>query len=290
MGKVTGFIEIKRKKHPTRAVEERVHDWREVYLSSDAADLQAQGARCMDCGIPFCHQGCPLGNLVPDWNDLVFRSHWKGAFERLRATNNFPEFTGRLCPAPCEGSCVLGIADDPVTIKAIELAIVERAFDEGWIGAAPPAVRTGRRVAVVGSGPAGLAAADQLNRAGHSVTVFERADRIGGLLRYGIPEFKMEKRFLDRRLDLMEKEGVVFRPGVNVGVDLTADRLTRDYDAVLLAGGAEKPRDLPVPGRELKGIHFAMEYLTLQNRRNEGDVVPDADFISAEGKHVIIIG
>jgi glutamate synthase (NADPH/NADH) small chain len=290
MGKPTGFIEIKRKKHPTRPVAERVQDWREVYLRYADSDLAAQGARCMDCGIPFCHQGCPLGNLIPDWNDLVYRDRWKAAIDRLHTTNNFPEFTGKLCPAPCEGSCVLGINEDPVTIKSIEATIIDRAWDEGWVVPQSPEHRTWKKVAIVGSGPAGLAAADQLNRAGHSVTVFEKSDRIGGLLRYGIPEFKMEKRFLDRRLKVMEAEGVVFRPGVNVGVDLTADRLKRDYDAVLLAGGAEKPRDLPVPGRELKGIHFAMEYLTLQNRRSEGDVIADADFISAEGKHVIIIG
>jgi glutamate synthase (NADPH/NADH) small chain len=290
MGKPTGFIEIRRKKHPTRPVAERVQDWREVYLRYADPDLASQGARCMDCGIPFCHQGCPLGNLIPDWNDLVYRDRWKAAIDRLHTTNNFPEFTGKLCPAPCEGSCVLGINEDPVTIKSIEATIIDRAWDEGWVVPQQPETRTWKKVAIVGSGPAGLAAADQLNRAGHSVTVFEKADRIGGLLRYGIPEFKMEKRFLDRRLKVMEAEGVVFRPGVNVGVDLTADRLKRDYDAVVLAGGAEKPRDLPVPGRELKGIHFAMEYLTLQNRRNEGDAVPDAEFISAEGKHVIIIG
>ena len=290
MGKPTGFIEIKRKKHPTRPVDERIHDWREVYLPSATSDLMEQGARCMDCGIPFCHQGCPLGNLIPDWNDLVYKDRWRAAIDRLHATNNFPEFTGKLCPAPCEGSCVLGINEDPVTIKSIEATIIDRGWDEGWVVPQPPEHRTWKKVAIVGSGPAGLAAADQLNRAGHSVTVFEKADRIGGLLRYGIPEFKMQKRFLDRRLKVMEAEGVVFRPGVNVGVDVTADRLRRDYEAVLLAGGAERPRDLPVPGRELKGIHFAMEYLTLQNRRNEGDVVADADFISAEGKHVIIIG
>src|ERR1044071_6572085 len=290
MGKPTGFIEIQRKKHPTRPVAERVQDWREVYLRYADTDLAAQGARCMDCGIPFCHQGCPLGNLIPDWNDLVYRGRWRAAIDRLHTTNNFPEFTGKLCPAPCEGSCVLGINDDPVTIKSIEATIIDRAWDEGWVVPQPPESRSWKKVAIVGSGPASLAAADQLNRAGHSVTVFEKSDRIGGLLRYGIPEFKMEKRFLDRRLKVMEAEGVVFRPGVNVGVDLSADRLRRDYDAVLLAGGAEKPRDLPVPGRDLKGIHFAMEYLTLQNRRNEGDSIPASEFISAEGKHVIIIG
>jgi glutamate synthase (NADPH/NADH) small chain len=290
MGKPTGFIEIQRKKHPTRPVAERLQDWNEVYLPYPAGELEKQGARCMDCGIPFCHQGCPLGNLIPDWNDLVYRDRWRVAIDRLHATNNFPEFTGKLCPAPCEGACVLGINEDPVTIKSIEAAIIDRAWAAGWVTAAPPATRTWKKVAVVGSGPAGLAAADQLNRAGHSVTVFEKADRIGGLLRYGIPEFKMEKKYLDRRLALLEAEGIVFRPNVNVGVTVPASRLTADFDAVLLAGGAEHPRDLPVPGRELKGIHFAMDYLTLQNRRNEGDAVADAEFITAKDKHVIIIG
>jgi glutamate synthase (NADPH) small chain len=290
MGKVTGFIEIHRKKPPTRPIAERLEDWREVYLPYSREELQQQGARCMDCGIPFCHQGCPLGNLIPDWNDLVYRDQWESAIERLHATNNFPEFTGKLCPAPCEGSCVLAINDDPVTIKSIEASIIERAFDEGWVTPRPPLVRTGKTVAVVGSGPAGLAAAEQLNRAGHVVTVFEKADRIGGLLRYGIPEFKMEKRFLNRRLSLMEQEGVEFRAGVNVGVELTAEQLKADFDAVVLAGGAEWPRDLPVPGRELKGIHFAMEYLTLSNRRAEGDQIADDQFITAKGKRVVIIG
>jgi glutamate synthase (NADPH/NADH) small chain len=291
MGKVTGFIEIKRKKHPTRPVEERIHDWREVYLPYPTPELRDQGARCMDCGIPFCHQGCPLGNLIPDWNDLVYRDRWHAAIERLHATNNFPEFTGRLCPAPCEGSCVLGINADPVTIKAVEVSIIDRAYDEGWVTPRPPASRTAKKVAVVGSGPAGLAAADQLNRAGHLVTVFEKSDRIGGLLRYGIPEFKMEKRVLDRRLALMEAEGVAFKTGINVGgADMPAARLRADFDAVLLAAGAGQPRDLPVPGRDLRGVHFAMEYLTLQNRRCEGDVIPDDAFITAAGKHVIIIG
>src|SRR5262245_17159032 len=247
----------------------------------------------MDCGIPFCHKGCPLGNLIPDWNDLVYRDRWQAAIDRLHATNNFPEFTGRLCPAPCEGSCVLGINDDPVTIKSIEVSIIERAFEQGWVTSKPPEVRTGKRVAVVGSGPAGLAAADQLNRAGHWVTVFERADRIGGLLRYGIPAFKLEKRFLDRRLNLMRDEGVMFRTSCNVGVDVPIDELRADFDAVVLAGGATAPRDLPVPGRDLKGIHFAMDYLTESNKRCEGDRVLDLDdagAISAKGKHVIIIG
>jgi glutamate synthase (NADPH) small chain len=290
MGKPTGFIEIQRKKHPTRPVDERIHDWREVYLPSPTGDLMEQGARCMDCGIPFCHQGCPLGNLIPDWNDLVYKDKWRAAIDRLHATNNFPEFTGRLCPAPCEGSCVLGINADPVTIKDIEVAIIDRAYAEGWVTPQLPATRTWKKVAVVGSGPAGLAAADQLNRAGHLVTVFEKSDRIGGLLRYGIPEFKMEKRILDRRLALMEAEGVVFRPGVNVGADVAMSRLRSDFDAILLAGGAGQPRDLPVPGRELQAIYFAMDYLTLQNRRCEGDQIPEDQFISANGRDVIIIG
>ena len=290
MGKPTGFIEIRREKAHARPIDVRIRDWKEVYLVEAEADMRQQGARCMDCGIPFCHQGCPLGNLIPDWNDLVYKNRWQAAIERLHATNNFPEFTGRLCPAPCEGSCVLGINDDPVTIKSIELAIVERAFDEGWIRPQPPAVRTGRRVAVVGSGPAGLAAADQLNRAGHSVTVFERADRIGGLLRYGIPEFKLEKRLVDRRLAIMEQEGVVFRAGVNIGVDMPASELRREFDATVLCGGATAPRDLPIAGRDLGGVHFAVDYLTQQNRRCEGDEVPAAEFISAEGRHVVIIG
>jgi glutamate synthase (NADPH/NADH) small chain len=290
MGKPTGFIEIHRKKHPTRPVAERIHDWREVYLPYPEAGLKEQGARCMDCGIPFCHNGCPLGNLIPDWNDLVYRDRWKSAIDRLHATNNFPEFTGRLCPAPCEGSCVLGINDDPVTIKSIEVSIIDRAFDEGWVTAQPPETRTGRSVAVVGSGPAGLAAAAQLNRAGHTVTVFERADRIGGLLRYGIPAFKLEKRFLDRRVDLLAQEGIVFQTNANIGVDVRVEELKAQFDAVVLAGGSTRPRDLPVPGRELSGIHFAMEYLTLQNRRNEGEQIADDAFITAKDKHVIIIG
>jgi glutamate synthase (NADPH/NADH) small chain len=290
VGKVTGFLEIQRKKWPTRPVDERLRDWNEVYLPYPEPDLKKQAARCMDCGIPFCHEGCPLGNIIPDWNDLVYRDQWQDAIQRLHATNNFPEWTGRLCPAPCEGSCVLGINDDAVTIKAIELSIIERAFDAGWVVAQPPKQRTGKKVAVVGSGPAGLAAADQLNRAGHRVTVFERSDRIGGLLRYGIPEFKMEKRFLDRRLALMEKEGVTFQASVDVGGALPMRDLQREFSAIVLACGAGAPRDLPVPGRELSGIHYAMEYLTLSNKRCEGDAIPDERFITAKDKHVVIIG
>jgi glutamate synthase (NADPH/NADH) small chain len=290
MGKPTGFIEIKREKQPYRPVAERIRDWNLQMLPWPTAKLQAQAARCMDCAIPFCHQGCPLGNIIPDWNDLVYRNRWHEAIDRLHATNNFPEFTGTLCPAPCEGSCVLDLNNDPVTIRAIELATIDRAFEEGWVKPEPPAARSGKKVAIVGSGPAGLAAAQQLNRAGHWVTVFERDDRIGGLLRYGIPEFKMEKRVLDRRLEQMEKEGTEFRVNANVGVNISVEELRREYDALLLAGGATLPRDLKVPGRDLGGIHFAMEYLTLQNRRCEGDLIPDDRFVTAKGKRVVIIG
>jgi glutamate synthase (NADPH) small chain len=290
MGNPTGFLEIARVTPARRPVQERIHDWQEVYKDFPEDQLKAQASRCMDCGIPFCNQGCPLGNIIPDWNDLVYRGRWNEAIKRLHATNNFPEFTGRVCPAPCEGSCVLGINADPVTIKQVEVTIIERAFNEGWVQAAPPETRTGKKVAVVGSGPAGLAAASQLNRAGHLVTVFERADRIGGLLRYGIPEFKMEKRVLDRRLSLMTEEGVTFRTNANVGVNVSAEDLRRDFDAILLAGGATAPRDLPIPGRELRGIHFAMDYLPLQNKRCEGDSIPDAQFITAKDKRVVIIG
>jgi len=290
MGKPTGFLEIKREKQPYRPVTERLHDWNQVMLPLAKPALQRQGARCMDCGIPFCHQGCPLGNVIPDWNDLVYRDRWREAYERLAATNNFPEFTGTLCPAPCEGSCVLGINDDPVTIRAIELAIIDHAFASGWVRPEPPVTRTGKSVAVVGSGPAGLAAAQQLNRAGHAVTVFERADRIGGLLRYGIPEFKMEKRVLDRRLEVLRKEGIRFQVNAHVGANVPVEVLRTHFDAILLAGGATAPRDLAVPGRELAGIHFAMEYLPLQNRRCLGDEVPEERFISADGRRVVIIG
>jgi glutamate synthase (NADPH/NADH) small chain len=289
VGKPTGFLEIMRQKAPARPVAERVQDWHEVELRASVQHLRDQGARCMDCGIPFCHQGCPLGNLIPDWNDLVFRDKWRSALDRLHATNNFPEFTGRLCPAPCEASCVLGINDAPVTIKSIEVAIAERGFDEGWIVPRPPAVRTNKGVAVIGSGPAGLACADLLNQAGHRVTVFEKASRPGGLLRFGIPEFKMEKRHLDRRLALLEAEGITFRASTNVGVDLRADELLRSFDAVVLAGGAEAPRDLPIPGRDLSGIHFAMEYLTHQNECCAKGLPTDPR-LDAKDRRVVIIG
>ncbi|MYA53910.1 MAG: glutamate synthase subunit beta [Dehalococcoidia bacterium] len=290
MAKVTGFIEFDRKGPPSRPVAERVTDWLEYYEEMPPKQLNEQAARCMDCGVPFCHQGCPLGNIIPDWNDLVYRGHWRDAIDRLHATNNFPEFTGRLCPAPCEAACVLGINNDPVTIKQVEVSIIERAWREGWIHPEPPQQRTERRVAVIGSGPAGLAAAQQLRRAGHDVTVFERDDRIGGLLRYGIPEFKMEKRFIDRRLEQMEAEGVVFRSSVNIGVDVDARDLIDEFDAICLAGGATHSRDLPIPGRELDGIHLAMDFLPPQNKLVAGDDVPENEVISAAGKRVIILG
>jgi glutamate synthase (NADPH/NADH) small chain len=288
VGKVTGFVEFARETPERRPVLERINDWSEVYLDFPEGKVRTQGARCMDCGVPFCHTGCPLGNIIPDWNDLVYRDHWRDAIRMLHSTNNFPEFTGRICPAPCEAACVLGINEPPVTIKVIEKMIIEHAFREGWIRPEPPAQRTGKRVAVVGSGPAGLAAAQQLNRAGHFVTVFEKADRLGGLLRYGIPEFKMEKWVLDRRLDQMVAEGVEFKTNVHVGHDLTGADLLKNFDAILLAGGAEHPRDLRVPGRDLKGIHFAMDFLPQQNKRCAGDDVPNQ--ILATGKRVVIIG
>jgi glutamate synthase (NADPH) small chain len=288
VGKVTGFMEYSREMPARRPVEERVNDFREVYQEFPEQKLRTQAARCMDCGVPFCHTGCPLNNIIPDWNDLVYRDRWKEAIRTLHTTNNFPELTGRVCPAPCEPACVLGINEPPVTIKNIEKTIIERAFREGWIRPEPPSHRTGKRVAIVGSGPSGLAAAQQMNRAGHAVTVFEKADRIGGLLRYGIPDFKLEKHILERRLDQMVQEGVVFQTGAHVGKNVPVEDLRREFDAVLLSGGAESPRDLQVPGRELRGIHFAMEYLPQQNRRIAGDVVDGQ--ILATGKRVVIIG
>jgi glutamate synthase (NADPH) small chain len=294
MADPAGFLKHRKRELPKRRpVPLRLNDWQEVYEEFSHDTLRTQASRCMDCGIPFCHNGCPLGNLIPEWNDLVRTDRWRDAIERLHATNNFPEFTGRLCPAPCESSCVLGINQDPVTIKQVEVEIIDNAFAQGWVVPVPPHTLTGKTVAVVGSGPAGLAAAQQLTRAGHTVTVFERSDRIGGLLRYGIPEFKMEKRHLDRRLTQMEAEGTIFKPAVNVGVDITAEQLRADFDAVVLAGGATAWRDLPIPGRELDGIHQAMEYLPWANRVQEGDpvLVDDGEPpITARGKKVIIIG
>jgi glutamate synthase (NADPH/NADH) small chain len=287
MGETTGFLKWQRILPKRRPVSVRLHDWHEVYEPFNEEVLRKQAGRCMDCGIPFCNNGCPLGNLIPDWNDLVYREHWRDAIERLHATNNFPEFTGRLCPAPCEASCVLGINQDPVTIKQVEVEIIDRAWAEGWVQPVPPAVLTGKRVAVVGSGPAGLAAAQQLTRAGHSVVVFERDDRIGGLLRYGIPEFKMEKRHLERRLEQMRAEGTEFRTNAHIGVNTPVSVLS-EFDATVLAGGATAARDLPIPGRELNGIHQAMEYLPIANRVQEGDLQEPT--ITAAGKRVVIIG
>src|SRR5437868_1601285 len=288
MGKNTGFMEYQREHASRRPVIERVNDWFEIYQDFAEEKMRAQGGRCMDCGVPFCHTGCPVNNLIPDWNDLVFRGRWKEAVRQLHATNNFPEFTGRICPAPCEASCVLGINEPPVTIKQIERDIIDRAFDEGFIRPEPAETRSSKRVAIVGSGPAGLAAAQQLARAGHEVAVFEKSDRIGGLLRYGIPNFKMEKHLIDRRLDQMRAEGVEFVTNAHIGVNHPVDDLQRRFDAILLAGGAEQPRNLNVPGRELKGIHFAMEFLPQQNRVCEGDTLDSQ--ILATGKRVVIIG
>ncbi len=288
MGKITGFLEIPRELPARRPVSERLKDWQELEGKLPEDKLQQQGARCMDCGIPLCHKGCPLGNIIPDWNDLVYRGRWKDAIDRLHSTNNFPEFTGRVCPAPCEEACVLRINDDPVTIKQIEKQIIDHAFKEGWIVPVPPSQRTGKKVAVVGSGPAGLAAAAQLNRAGHSVEVFERADRIGGLLMYGIPDFKLEKHLVERRVQQMRDEGVVFHVEANVGGNIAVADLKSKFDAIVLCGGATAARDLPIPGRDLKGIHLAMDFLPQQNKKVAGDDVPNQ--ILATGKNVVILG
>ncbi|HEX3996804.1 MAG TPA: glutamate synthase subunit beta [Acetobacteraceae bacterium] len=290
MGKITGFLEYERETPERRPTRERVNDWFEVYQDFSTDAVEKQAARCMDCGVPFCHTGCPVNNLIPEWNDLVWKGRWRDALRTLHATNNFPEFTGRICPAPCEAACVLGINAPSVTIKVVEQNIIDRAFQEGWVLPERPARRTGKKVAIIGSGPAGLAAAQQLNRAGHFVTVFEKEDRIGGLLRYGIPDFKLEKIVVERRLEQLRAEGIEFRSGVHVGVDLKGADLLRQHDAVLLAVGAEQPRGLGIPGSELNGIHYAMDYLTQQNKRRAGDRFPADDEILATGKRVIIIG
>jgi glutamate synthase (NADPH/NADH) small chain len=289
VGKPTGFLEYSRELPQRRPVIERVNDWFEIYQDFPEPKIQQQGARCMDCGVPFCHTGCPVNNNIPNWNDLVYHGRWREAVRRLHATNNFPEFTGRICPAPCEAACVLGINQPAVAIKQIEKTIIDRAFAEGWIQPEPPEIETGKKIAIIGSGPAGLAAAQQLRRARHAVTVYEKADRVGGLLRYGIPNFKLEKHVVDRRVAQIEAEGVQFVTGAHVGVNVSIEQLRGEYDALVLAGGAEQPRDLRVPGRELKGIHFAMDFLQQQNRRNLGLSVAGEEIL-ATGKHVVIIG
>ena len=290
MGKPTGFLEIGRTDRAYQKVAERVGNWKEFTKPFAEDEVKGQGSRCMDCGIPFCHNGCPVNNLIPDWNHLVYKGRWRDALNVLHSTNNFPEFTGRICPAPCEAACTLNINDDAVTIKSIECSIVDRGWTEGWIQPELPVRKTGKRIAVVGSGPAGMAAAQQLARAGHAVTLFEKDDRIGGLLRYGIPDFKMEKHLIDRRIKQMEAEGVTFKPNSHVGVTITVEKLLKDHDAVILSGGAQAPRDLPVPGRDLKGIHFAMDFLGQNNKRVAGDAIPPDVAITAKDKHVVVIG
>jgi glutamate synthase (NADPH/NADH) small chain len=290
MGKPTGFKEILRQDRTYAPAADRIRHYGEFVIPLTAEELRQQGARCMDCGIPFCHQGCPINNIIPDWNDLVYRGNWREALKVLHSTNNFPEFTGRICPAPCEAACTLNLNDEPVTIKTIECAIIDKAWEEGWIEPQIPAHHTGKRVAVVGSGPSGLACAQQLARAGHDVMVFEKQNRIGGLLRYGIPDFKMEKFLIDRRMAQMQAEGVIFRPNSQVGGNIPVKKLLDEFDAIVLAGGTEKSRDLPVPGRELKGIHFAMEFLPQQNRRGAGDKIPEDLALTATGKQVVVIG
>jgi glutamate synthase (NADPH/NADH) small chain len=290
MGKPTGFMEIPRRERTNAPVADRIQNFREFVIPLRESELREQGARCMDCGVPFCHPACPVNNIIPDWNDLVYRDDWRQALEVLQSTNNFPEFTGRICPAPCEAACTLNLIDQPVTIKTIECAIVDKGWEEGWITPQIPAHKTGKRVAIVGSGPAGLACAQQLARAGHQVGVFEKSNRIGGLLRYGIPDFKMSKFLIDRRMAQMRAEGVEFHPNTHVGIDMPARQLITAFDAVVLAGGAEHPRDLPIAGCELQGIHFAMDFLTQQNRRVAGDHLPEQRAINAKGKHVIVIG
>ena len=290
MGKPTGFMEYNRQDRSYEPAADRVTHFNEFVHPLGQQELSHQGARCMDCGIPYCHEGCPVNNLIPDWNDLVYRDDWRAAIDMLHSTNNFPEFTGRICPAPCEAACTLNLDDAPVTIKTIEYSIVERAWEEGWIEPQMPRHRSGKKVAVVGSGPAGMACAQQLARAGHRVALFEKENRIGGLLRYGIPDFKLNKKVIDRRMAQMRTEGVEFHVNSHIGVDIPARRLVDDFDAVVLSGGAEKPRDLPVPGRELDGIHFAMDFLRRNSHRVQGDEVPEDEFISANGKHVVVIG
>ena len=290
MAKVTGFLEYGREETPHRPVEERIRDWSEVQADPPIERVRMQAARCMDCGVPFCNNGCPLGNIIPDWNDFVYHEKMQDALARLHSTNNFPEFTGLVCPAPCESACVLGINDDPVAIKQVEWEIIQNGWEQGWVKPIRPERRTGRAVAVVGSGPAGLAAAQQLNRAGHTVTVFEKSDRIGGLLTYGIPDFKLEKWIVKRRVDQLRDEGVAFQTGVHVGVDLSPAELRSGFDAVLLCCGSEQPRDLPIEGRGLQGVHFAMDFLTQQNRRGAGDAVDSSVEILAAGKHVVVLG